>query len=193
MNTTSASLLDRLQEPAPAAADWQRLHDIYLPLVRSWLTRTPELADEAADVAQEVLIVVFRELPEFRRQREGSFRAWLRLVTTNRVRTWQRTRRRQPVVGFDSTGEFLSQLEDPNSELSRRWDQEHDRHVFDQLIVAIEPDFEPKTWRAFQLFAVEGRKASEVAEELGLTKNAVLLAKSRILKRLREESAGLIE
>lgn len=193
MNTTSASLLERLQQPVASSADWKRLHDIYLPLVRSWLARTPGLADESDDVSQEVLVIVFRELPDFRRQREGSFRAWLRTVTANRVRTWWRNRRRQPVVGFDPTDEFLSQLEDPNSQLSQRWDQEHDQHIFAKLLAIVQPDFDSRTWKAFRLFALENRKALEVAAELGITENAVLLGKSRILKRLREESKGLLD
>ena len=193
MNTTSASLLERLQQPAPAAADWKRFHDLYLPLLRNWLTRTPGLGDESEDVVQEVLIVVFNKVPEFRRQREGSFRTWLRKVTANRVRTWWRTRQRRPLVGVDPTDLFLSQLEDPTSQLSRRWDQEHDRHIFEKLLTAVKPDFEETTWKAFQLFAIENRKAYDVADELGISQNAVLLAKSRILKRLREESAGLLD
>lgn len=193
LNTTPASLLERLQQPVATPADWKRLHDLYLPLVRSWLARTPGLADEADDVAQEVLVVVFRELPEFRRQREGSFRAWLRKVTANRVRMWWRNRRQRPAVGFDPTEEFLSQLEDPSSQLSRRWDQEHDQHIFEKLLAVVKPDFDSRTWEAFRLFALEDRTALEVAEELGITENAVLLGKSRILKRLRKESTGLID
>ncbi len=115
------------------------------------------------------------------------------MVTANRVRTWRRTHARQPAVGFDPADEFLSQLEDPHSELSRRWDEEHDRHVFEKLLAAVEGDFDPKTWRAFRLFALEDRKAAEAAAELGISENAVLLAKSRVLKRLREEAAGLID
>jgi RNA polymerase sigma-70 factor (ECF subfamily) len=165
------------------------LHDVYLPLIRAWLARTPGLTDEADDVAQEVLIVLFRELPEFRRQREGSFRAWLRQVTTNRVRTWWRSRQKRPSVGLD---EFLSQLEDTTSLLSQRWDQEHDQHVLEKLLAIVKYDFDAPTWQAFQLFVLNSNKAGVVAGKLGITENAVLLCKSRILKRLREESAGLL-
>jgi RNA polymerase sigma-70 factor, ECF subfamily len=189
LSITPTSLLERLQRPVASPADWQRLHDLYLPLVRIWLGCTPDLANEADDVAQEVLIVLFRELPEFRRQQEGSFRAWLRKVTANRVRTWWRIHQRQPSVGFD---EFLSQLEDPSSQLSRRWDQEHDQHVFEKLLAIVKCDFDPITWRAFQLFVLDSRKALDVANELGISENAVLLCKSRILRRLREESKGLL-
>ena len=192
MDTTSASLLERLRTAGPAAADWRRLYDLYLPLIRAWLAQAGPAA-EADDLAQEVLVVVVRELPGFRRQRDGSFRTWLRRVTVNRVRSWRQARARHPVAGLDATDQFLTQLEDPASELSLRWDREHDRHVFTRLLAAVRTGCEPATWEAFQLFALEGRPAAEAAERTGLTENAVMLAKSRLLKRLRQEAAGLID
>jgi RNA polymerase sigma-70 factor (ECF subfamily) len=48
------------------------------------------------------------------------------------------------------------------------------------------------TWEAFRRFALDGRSAARVAEELGLTENTVLQAKSRILKRLRKEAGELL-
>jgi RNA polymerase sigma-70 factor (ECF subfamily) len=35
--------------------------------------------------------------------------------------------------------------------------------------------------------------AARVAEEMGVSLNSVLLAKSRVLKRLRQEAAGFVE
>ena len=75
MNPTSLSLLDRLKAARPDASDWNRLQGIYLPLIERWLSRVPGLGDESADLAQEVLLVVCREIPRFERRREGSFRA----------------------------------------------------------------------------------------------------------------------
>jgi len=100
---------------------------------------------------------------------------------------------RRPAIGFDPTDQFLSQLEDPASELSVQWDRDHDRHVFDRLLAATRVGCEPATWEAFRLFAIEGRPAFEVAARTGLTENAVMLAKSRLLRRLRQEAAGLID
>jgi RNA polymerase sigma-70 factor (ECF subfamily) len=51
----------------------------------------------------------------------------------------------------------------------------------------------PTTWAAFQRVAVDGLPAARVAEELGLSENAVLQAKSRILKRLRQEAGDLLK
>ena len=101
MSPTSFSLLDRLKVAGPEASDWNRLQGIYLPLIERWLGRVPGLRDESADLAQEVLVVVFREIPRFERQREGSFRAWLRKVTVNKVLNYRRQRHRRPAVGLD--------------------------------------------------------------------------------------------
>ena len=69
---------------------------------------------------------------------------------------------------------------------------DHDRHVFEKLLTVVHPDFNSSTWEAFRRFAVDGLPAAVVAEELGLSVNAILQAKSRILKRLREEAGDLL-
>jgi RNA polymerase sigma-70 factor (ECF subfamily) len=192
LNATSLSLLDRLKVARPESSDWKRLHAVYLPLIRWWLGRVPGLGDEADDLAQEVLVVVFREIPRFDHKREGSFRAWLRQVTVNRVRTYRRQRQRRPLTGLDPADGFLERLADPAGDLAREWDQAHDRHVVDRLLAIVRPDFKTASWEAFRRFALEGVPARQVAEELGVSENAVLTAKSRILKRLRQEAGELL-
>jgi RNA polymerase sigma-70 factor (ECF subfamily) len=192
LNTTSVSLLDRLKLARPDASDWDRLQGIYSPLIQHWLSRVPGLGDESADLAQEVLFVVFREVPRFDRKREGSFRAWLRQVTVNKIRNYRRKRHRRPSVGLDPAEGFLERLSDPNDDLAREWDRDHDRHVVEKLLAVVQPHFTAATWQAFQRFGVDGVPASRVAAELGLSENAVILAKSRVLRRLREEAGDLL-
>jgi RNA polymerase sigma-70 factor (ECF subfamily) len=194
MNTTSLGLLERLKHAKPEASEWRRLRDIYLPMIRHWLSRLPNLHDEVDDLTQEVLVVLFRELPSFERRRDGSFRAWLRQITVNRMRAYCKTRRKQPLaMGGQETDQLLAQLADPTSDLARQWDLDHDKHVFGKLLAIVEEDFEPSTWQAFTRFALEGRPAAQVAGELGVTESAVVQAKFRILKRLREEAGGLLD
>src|SRR5262245_43809937 len=99
MGPISLSLLDRLRQAAPDAPEWRRLQEIYLPLIQSWLCRVPGVRHEADDLAQEVLVVLFRELPVFERRRDGAFRAWLRQITLNRVRAFQKARHRRGLAG----------------------------------------------------------------------------------------------
>ncbi len=194
MTTTSLGLLDRLKRAGPDAADWHRLKDVYLPLIRSWLSGVPGLGDEADDLAQEVLVVLVRELPSFERRRQGSFRAWLRQVTVNRVRGYWKGRRKQARAGLGDEGEHvLAQLEDRHSDLSRQWDRDHDKHVLQKLLAVVRPDFDPQTWQAFTRFALDGLSAADVARELTVSESAVVQAKSRVLKRLREEAGEMLD
>jgi RNA polymerase sigma-70 factor (ECF subfamily) len=161
-------------------------------LIQRWLGRVPGLGDEVDDLAQEVFLVVIRELPAFERRRVGSFRAWLRTITANKALSFSKQRDRRPAVGLDQTEGFLDQLADSESDLAREWDREHDEHVVQKILAAVQPDFHPTTWDAFQRFALGGLPAARVAEELGLSENAVLLAKSRVVRRLREEAGDLL-
>jgi RNA polymerase sigma-70 factor (ECF subfamily) len=192
MDPTSLSLLDRLKVARPESSDWNRLQGVYLPLIQKWLGRVPGLGDASADLAQDILVVVACEIPRFDRQREGSFRAWLRQVTVNRVRNYRRKCRHLPAVGIDKTDGFLERLAAPDDDLAREWDADHDRHVVDALLALVKPDFKPTTWEAFRRFGVDGEPAARVAADLGLSENAVILGKSRVLKRLRLEAGDLL-
>jgi RNA polymerase sigma-70 factor (ECF subfamily) len=186
---TSGSLLDRLGD-APTDDDWRRLDDLYRPLLCAWAARAGVPLSDTNDVAQEVLIVVFREVAGFKRRRQGAFRAWLRTILTNRVRAHFRGKKYLPTAIGDS--DILKELETPDSSLSKLWDREHNEHVVKKLLERVKGDF-PETWEAFRRYVMEGEPAAQVAAALGMTLNAVLLAKSRVLERMRQESAGLVD
>ncbi len=50
----------------------------------------------------------------------------------------------------------------------------------------IRSEFEERSWQAFCRVVVEGQSPADVAAALGMTRNAVYIAKARILRRLRE-------
>jgi RNA polymerase sigma factor (sigma-70 family) len=193
LSTTPTSLLERLRL-RPDAASWRRLVDLYTPLVAAWLRSQGVQPADVDDLTQEVLGTLVRELPQFHHDlRPGAFRRWLRGIAVNRLRSFRRARRPLPAGGAPALEEALNQLEDPDSDLSRRWDEEHDRQVVRRLLELIEPEFEPATWRAFRMVVLEGKPTREAADALGLSPNAVRIAKSRVLARFREEIDGLID
>lgn len=57
----------------------------------------------------------------------------------------------------------------------------------------MQDSFSPSTWQAFWKLVVEDKTASQVAEELGLSISAVYSSKVRVMRRLREELAGLVD
>ena len=190
MNETPVSLLERLRQSRDDGG-WQRLTDLYLPLVQRWLSHKGLAVADADDLTQEILLTIVRELPDFEHSgRAGAFRAWLRTITVHRLRGYWRRKQTSPAQAI---AEELDQLEDPASEVARTWDKEHDEFVLRRLLEMIEPEFSQATWHAFQRQTVDGLTASQAAAELGVTANAVLIAKSRVLRRLRQEANGLID
>ncbi|HCS50463.1 MAG TPA: RNA polymerase subunit sigma-24, partial [Planctomycetaceae bacterium] len=106
---------------------------------------------------------------------------------------WRARDRRPQARGDSNIDARLEQLDDPSSEMSRIWNREHDQYVLRQLLALSEPHFEPATWTAFCRVTLDGAKAEVVSEELGISRNAVVVAKCRVLNRLRTESEGLVE
>jgi RNA polymerase sigma-70 factor (ECF subfamily) len=189
MIQTSYTLLQRLRQGADEAA-WERLVRLYTPLIRGWLRRHLPQPDDVDELTQQVFQVVVEKMPTFEHAgRAGSFRAWLRGICVNRVRMFWR----EPRPGWGPDPEpLLQQLEDPHSDLSRQWDREHDEHVVRALLEQIEGELKPTTCQAFRLLFLGGCAPEAVAAELGISVNAAYIAKSHVLRRLREEAAGLV-
>ena len=143
---------------------------------------------------QDVLLVVYRKIGGFERRGQGAFRAWLRKILANRVRDYFRRQKYQPTaIGGSDIKRWVEELESPDSALSDLWNREHDQHVTASLMRRVQGDFDPVTWQAFRRYVLEGEPAARVAEALGLSLNSVVLAKSRVLNRLRQEARGLVQ
>lgn len=176
------------QARARGADAWERLVALYQPLLDVWLGAAGLQEADRDDVRQRVLTVLVKQLPEFKHSgRVGAFRAWLRGIVTNLLREHWRTR---PTPATES---FLAELVDPQGSMSRLWDEQHDKHVLQGLMKVVRPEFADKSWLAFRRIALDGAAARDVAAELELSVNAVLIAKSRILARLRQAAEGLVE
>jgi len=169
--------------------------DLYSPLIRKWLGRYGLAESDVDDILQTVLSAIVANLPQFQHNgRVGAFRSWIRTITVNSVRQKFRADRKRP--GSPGGSAFLAsldELDDPDSGLSQLWDRAHDAQVLRTLMTWAELEFEAKTWLAFRRQVLDEAQPSSVAAELEMTVNAVLIAKSRVMKRLRELSRGLID
>lgn len=194
MQETSLSLLQRLADDQ-TDSDWQRLISIYRPFVFQRVSTYPLLVDQAEDIVQEVMMVLMRELPAFERKRTGSFRAWFRQIVLNQLRYALRRAKITPLVAGQSEKLSLQieQLADPASEVASNFDREHDKAVFRHAAELVKSEVKETTWQAFRKHAMNGENASTVAEELGISLNSVLLAKSRLTRRIREEVRGMVD
>jgi RNA polymerase sigma-70 factor (ECF subfamily) len=184
---TSASLLGRAQASGDPEA-WNALVGLYAPLLRTWFAAAGLQPADRDDLVQRVMEVLVKRLPEFQHNgRTGAFRTWLRGIVTNLLREFWREK---PTPVTDS---ILEQLSDPGGHLSRVWEEQHDRHVYQALAATVRAEVTESTWLAFHRTAIEERPPRQVAEELGLSVNAVLIARSRVLTRLRKLAAELLD
>jgi RNA polymerase sigma-70 factor (ECF subfamily) len=190
--STSRSLLRRARERDAAA--WEKLTAVYSPLVYEWCRRAGVRINDAADVVQEVFRSVATGLSGFRKDRPGdTFRGWLWTITRNKIHDHFRVRTELPDARGGTAAQFaLQQLPD---ETPRDAEQAEDARLQSKLarraVCLMQSDFEESTWQAFWLTAVEQQPAQAVAEQLDMSTAAVYMAKSRVLRRLREELDGL--
>lgn len=183
--STSSSLLDRVRALDDEA--WERLVDLYGPLIYYWCRQSNVDAEDAADVAQEVFRSVAKNILAFRRDRPGdTFRGWLWTITRNKLLDHLRQKAAKPhAAGGSDFHQQLQQIaaaEEPNSESSGAV-----RLLLQRALDQIRGDFSDQTWQAFCGAVLDGRTSTEIAAELGTSPNAVRKAKVRVLRRLREE------
>jgi RNA polymerase sigma-70 factor (ECF subfamily) len=189
MDATRLTLLQQAGGGEPQA--WAELDRLYRPFVRGWYRAQGVPRADADDLTQEVLAALALELPAFEHNgRTGAFRTWLRAACLHRLLGHRRGERRRgrPVGGSD----FQERLHEIEGAASNAWDREHDRAVLRHLFARISAEFEPATLEAFEQLVMEERPAATVASALGMTVGAVYVAKSRVLRRLREEATRLI-
>jgi len=186
--STSLSLLERVRGEDPEA--WRRFVHLYSPLVYSWVRRATLDTEDVADVLQEVWHAVAANVGRLEHSPgKGALRAWLWTVTRNKIRDLFRARQHRPeAVGGSDIQERLLNLPEPPSDT-----ESNDGEFLWRALELIRGDFEERTWQAFWRTTMEERTATEAAVELGMSADAIYQAKSRVLRRLREELSGLID
>lgn len=187
MNTTSTSLLLRLQQPTDRAA-WSRFVRLYGPLIYKWAQGTGLQASDAADLVQDVMTLLLRKLPEFHYDKSRSFRSWLKTVTLNK---WRETCRKKSLPMMDATASGLARL--PDAEKEDFWEAEYRQEVIARAMAMMQSDFKPATWQACQRYLLGEGSPDDLAAEFGVSVWTIYSAKSRLLKRLREELDGLLD
>lgn len=196
--TISSSLLVGVRSFRADA--WRRLVHIYGPLVFYWCQKAGLSRQDSEDLGQEVFRAVAARIDGFERKKPGdTFGGWLRTITRHKVADYWRKKSRQPST-IDSPELLQSLGESPQASSTANDAElgadEHNRTrgiVYQRALELIRREFRESSWKAFWGTAVEGRATADVAKDLDMTAMAVRKAKSRVLRRLREEFEGLGE
>ncbi len=204
-NRTSQSLIVGVQENDQEA--WERLVELYSPLVYFWCQESGLPAPDLNDIFQEVFHALARNINKFRPRENGSFRGWLRTLTRHKVSDHFRKAGREPQPqGGTEALQYLQQFpaaDDRHSTLSfqdalnstdtsnstrpRNVELELQRALLRRALSNIRSHFSEQTWRAFWMVVIDGRETGDVAADLAMRPGTVRVAKFRVLKRLRNE------
>ena len=187
MHTTPVKLLQQAGNNDHAA--WELMHEIYRPLIASWFRAQIGRTPDVDDLTQEVFATVARELPNFDHNgQSGAFRRWLKTICMNRLLGYRRQQEaRGRAIGgsdFHNSLQQISSSQDPE----QAWDHEHQTTVLRFLMNQVAPHFESRTLQIFRALTSDEKQAPEVAAELGISLGSVYVARSRVLRKMREEA-----
>jgi len=182
---TSTAILEGLRDRDNRTV-WEAYVGRYRPLLIGYCKKLGLTGTDADDVAQEALLAFAKRYREGAYDRErGRLRAWLFGIVRNALADWRRQRPARDVQpATEGTTGFFARIPD-GDRLADLWEEEWRKAVVRQCMEAVSSEVEPTTYRAFELFACQGWSAAQVAEHLGITTNAVFLAKHRVLRRMR--------
>lgn len=187
IGSTSSGLLARVQTRDAQA--WQRLIALYTPLVYRLCRQAGLTPEDAGDVAQDVFSSVVNSIAGFRDTgRSGSFRAWLAGIARHRISDHVRRQRGQPqAAGGTNAQAVLEEIPETTEPLLAEPPPDEEGTVWRRAIDVMHGAFEERTWQCFWSVVVEGHTPADVAARFGMTVPAVYQAKSRVLRRLRDE------
>ena len=159
--STSPTLLGRLQQEAPDPDAWPQFVRRYGPSLYRWCRARGLQEADAEDVTQNVLIKLARRMREFRYDGKQSFRGYLKTLVhyaccdllAERPQTAQGT-------GDSKVLHELNNVE-ARDELARRLEEEYDLELLECARQEVQSLVETRTWEAFRLTAEEGLSGVE--------------------------------
>lgn len=190
---TSKSLIAKVQQDDPQA--WERLVNLYSPLVYFWCRESGLPTPDLNDVFQEVFHTLAKNISKFQPIEKGTFRGWLRTMTRNKINDHFRKNGREPKpTGGTEALHYLEQFPDnplqktdSSCQAISSNEKEIYQGVLSQALASVREKFAEQTWKAFWMVVVDGRETADVAKDLSMKPGTVRVAKSRVLKRLRLE------
>jgi RNA polymerase sigma-70 factor (ECF subfamily) len=184
---TSITLLGRVRDLSDQQA-WSDFVHRYTPRIFSWCKRFSLQDQDASDVTQQVLLKLVSSMQGFEYDpSRGSFRGWLKTVTSNAVRDMVR-RKSSNVVTGEGAEVWLSRLVDDAAiaSLTAKIEEGYRQELLEEAENRVQLRVKPTTWEIYRLLTKQNVSAKEIAAKLNVKIGEVYVAKSRVIKMLRE-------
>lgn len=184
---TTSTMLARMQRFDDQEV-WQRFFERFRRPLERFAQRCGLSQVEAEDAAQEALTAFLESFRAGKYERaKGRLSSWLfgiafQLIANRRRRNAREAGRR---AAPDAAGGEWADVSDERA-ASNVWDAEWEAATLEACMRQAQRELSEKTFEAFRLIVRDNRTADEAAAALGMTREAVYVAKHRVLKRLNE-------
>jgi RNA polymerase sigma-70 factor, ECF subfamily len=183
---TRSTLLHQIRSPDDREA-WEEFTLIYRPVIYRMARRRGMQDADAQDLVQTVLVQVSGAIARWEKSPEKRFRHWLRRVIKNAIITALTRGPKDVAVGGSDMQVFLAERCDAEQEVEQELRFEHKRELYLRAASNVQSDVSTDTWYPFELTVMEGKSCSEAAALSGKSIGTVYAARSRVMRRIRDE------
>ncbi len=180
---TTSTILTGLRDFSHPTA-WSRFTErFHRPIVQ--FARKLGLREADAEDAAQTALITFAErfrANAYDRER-GRLRSWLFGIAYRCALDARKKRPADAAQPIDSA--VMDALADEDS-AGKLWEEEWEQAMLARCLETARRELSDQALRVFEGVVRQGRPAEEVAAELSMTRDAVYVAKHRVLKRLRE-------
>jgi len=184
---TRASLLDTLSNGPKGQQAWRDFFERYSPAIYR-VSRMRGLAHhDADDIVQQTMIAISSHIGEFQYDRDrGKFRNWVQTIAENKMKAMWR-KRSMPIA---NSGRLRAEP-DGAPTTDELWEQEWRIQDLLWCLDQVAKDVSPRKMEAFKKYALEGKPAQQVAQEMDMTTGNVYVTRHVILNRVRLKAQQL--
>jgi RNA polymerase sigma-70 factor (ECF subfamily) len=183
---TRSTLLAQIRSPDDREA-WEEFVLIYRPVIYRMARRRGMPDADAQDLAQTVLIRVTGAIERWEKTPGTRFRHWLRRVAKNAILTSLTRSPRDAAAGGSDLLELLAEQPEKSTGIEQELALESMREQYLRAAAIVRTDVAAETWEAFELSVIEDKPCDEVAKLIGKSVGTVYAARSRVMRRLRDQ------
>jgi RNA polymerase sigma-70 factor, ECF subfamily len=188
MEPTSATLMLRLKANGNTReVAWAEFCERYEPIIAGFARRQGLSATQVPDLVQQIVMGFFAAQPRFTYDpSKGRFRGYLKACVAHEV---QRVR---TAAAASAKREQAAAVTDETED--QAWEAEWESHQLRSAMERVRASYTgSSTFEAFHRVFVLAEPVERVAADLGLSRDSVYQAKTRVLAKLQVELAFLSE
>ena len=188
---TRHSLLSKLKQ-CDDQAGWREFFDRYWRLIYGFARKAGMKDADAQDIVQEVMLSVSKSLPDFQRNKGGSFKGWLLTIVRRRMADHWRSRLPKEQLNVPLP-EHPSALPGQDDSLEKIWQEEWEGRLFEAAAQRVQQRVGARNYLIFDMMVRQQTPLRDVCRSLGVSAAQVYLAKHRVGRMMKQEVAALRE